>query len=91
MREPTGKMEPTKQTSSEELAEQMPAALDTIKAVMHAHFGIAWAWHCGIVRCFMDENASRAAANRAAARVMKICFDYDITAHKQYKSTQTDV
>lgn len=34
----------------------------------------AWAWHCNLAGCAMDEGLSHAAANRAADRMMMTCF-----------------
>lgn len=47
---------------------------------MHEDPAYAWSWHCNIAACAMDEGLSHAAANRTAARFMKLAFDMDSNA-----------
>lgn len=47
--------------------------------------GYAWAWHCNIAMASVDEGIKHKAANRAAARFMKICFDVDTTKFREYR------
>jgi len=46
----------------------------------------AWSWHCNIAMTSVDEGMDHAAANRAAARFMKNCFDIDVTQSAEWKS-----
>jgi hypothetical protein len=55
-------------------------AFTDLKAAMHADPGYAWSWHCVIACAGMDEGLEHAAANRAAARFMRMCFDVDTSA-----------
>lgn len=52
-------------------------AFADLKAAMQEDPGYAWSWHCNIACTTMDEGLDHAAANRAAARFMALCFDVD--------------
>jgi hypothetical protein len=52
-------------------------AFGDLKAALQADPGYAWSWHCNIAVASMDEGMEHAAANRAAARFMRMCFDVD--------------
>jgi hypothetical protein len=57
--------------------EGVPAAMSTVIAEMKADYSYAWSWHCVAACCAMDEGLNHEAANRAAARLMKMAFDVD--------------
>ena len=48
----------------------------------------AWGWHCNIAMSSYDEGLDLPAANRAAARFMKILLDIDMTKHEHFADTQ---
>jgi hypothetical protein len=52
-------------------------AFADLKAAMQADPGYAWSWHCNIACAAKDEGLDHAAANRAAARFMFMCFGVD--------------
>ena len=45
---------------------------------MQEDHGFAWAVHCNIACPFMDEGGRHEAANRAASRIMKVFFNFDV-------------
>jgi len=59
--------------------------LNAIKAAMAADRGFAWTWQCNLACCCMDEGADSEAANRSAARFMKLAFSIDVTRFYEYK------
>jgi hypothetical protein len=61
-------------------------AIATIIKATKADDDYAWTWHANIAVCFMDEGGSHEAANCAAARFMKTCFDVDVTKLDQWRS-----
>lgn len=50
-------------------------ALAALQKHLKEDDGYAWSWHCNIAVQIMDEGVDHATANRAAARIMKACFD----------------
>lgn len=64
------------------------AAMDTLRAAIKADEGYAWSWHCNIAMASFDEGLSHDAANAAAARFMKMCFDVDTS--EMHKTNDID-
>ena len=52
-------------------------ALQTLSFHMRIDPELAWGWHCNVAIASQDEGMSHEAANRAAARFMKMAFDVD--------------
>lgn len=59
-------------------------AMETLKKAMRSDSDYAWSWHCAIWSCAYDEGLHTAAANRAAARAMKMAFDIDTSIHPNF-------
>lgn len=53
------------------------AGLTAIKQAMERDYSYAWSWHCVVACCAMDEGLSHEAANKAAARLMRMAFGID--------------
>lgn len=51
--------------------------MNALKAAIQDDPGYAWSWHCNVTCCAMDEGVEHDAANRIAARFMKLAFDVD--------------
>lgn len=64
-------------TSAAQPASDVAEAFSRIAQAMQADFNYAWSWHCNIAMSSHDEGMEIKAANRAAARFMKLCFDVD--------------
>lgn len=47
--------------------------------------GIAWAWHCNIACCVMNEGIHHKTSNIIAARFMKLAFGVDVTTFPEWK------
>lgn len=60
------------------------AAFNVVRDAMVADSEYAWSWHCNIAMASVDEGMDHAAANRAAARFMQICFGVDTSKSPQY-------
>lgn len=60
-------------------------SMDVIRKAIHIDEDYAWSWHCNLAMTSYDEGLSHKSANKAAARFMQICFDYDVTELKFYK------
>jgi hypothetical protein len=71
------------------MPDKMANALNILKQAILDDPEYAWAWHCNLAMSAYDEGLPRPAANRAAARFMKILFDIDMTKHEFFKDTQT--
>ena len=63
-------------------------AIDTLKEAFKKDPDYAWSWHCNIAVCSMDEDMEHDAANRAAAKFMKLAFSIDTEKHKCFAGTQ---
>lgn len=63
-------------------------AMDWLKESMKNDEMYAWSWHCNIAMAAYDEGMEHKAANKAAARFMKLAFDFDVTTMKEYKDIQ---
>jgi hypothetical protein len=50
------------------------ASMASLKDAFQRDSGYAWSWHCNLACCAMDEGMEHGAANRAAARFMKLAF-----------------
>ncbi len=61
------------------MSELIQKSIETLTGAVQSDPEYAWAWHCNIAMCSVDEGMERAAANRAAARFMKIFFNVDTT------------
>jgi hypothetical protein len=60
-------------------------ARQALEAALKADPDYAWAWHCNLAMPIMDDlKVSREHANWAAARLMRHCFDIDITRHANW-------
>ena len=62
-------------------------AIDTLKKAFKNDPEYAWAWHCNIAMSAYDEGLDKPAANRSAARFMRL-FDIDMTKHEHFMDTQ---
>lgn len=62
--------------------------LKVMSEAMKADMDFAWSWHCNIAMASVDEGMDHAAANRAAARFMKLAFGVDTTKCEHYADTQ---
>ncbi|MDR2213954.1 MAG: hypothetical protein LBE21_10070 [Pseudomonadales bacterium] len=60
-------------------------AVDVLKAAIQTDPALAWSWHCAIWSGAHDEGLETGAANRAAARVMKMAFGADTTVHENFR------
>ena len=63
-------------------------AIDVLKVAVNNDSEYAWSWHCNLAMSAYDEGLSKPAANRSAARFMKLLFDVDMTKHEYFKDTQ---
>jgi hypothetical protein len=52
-------------------------AFNRLKKALNDDPDYAWSWHCNIAVAYQDEGGTHQAANRAAARFMRNCFDAD--------------
>ena len=50
-------------------------AMAHLSAAMNDDPAYAWSWHCTIACCAMDEGLAHEAADKAAARFMRLAFD----------------
>lgn len=66
------------------LATEVGDALDVLKNAFKNDPYFAWTWHCAIWSGAHDEGLADDAANRAAARVMKMAFDIDTSENAQF-------
>lgn len=66
------------------LATEVGDALDVLKNAFKNNPDFAWTWHCAIWSGAHDEGLSSDAANRAAARVMKMAFDIDTSENANF-------
>lgn len=62
--------------------------MKTIKRAIECDKDYAWAWHCNLAMSSYDEGLDLPAANRAAARFMRVCFGVDMTQHENFSDTQ---
>ncbi len=61
-------------------------AMDDLKSAMREDPGYAWAWHCNLAMPISDSiGATHENANVAAAYLMALLFDCDITTHPHYE------
>lgn len=67
------------------MSEEIKQAFDVLKNAVNNDPDYAWSWHCNIAMAFVDEGGSHEAANKAAARIMSILFEHDITKHPHYQ------
>ncbi len=65
--------------------------MDRLSATMREDEYYAWTWHCNLAMPMQDEGMSFAAANRAAARIMKNFFDVDTTKSEFYQNYRDSV
>jgi hypothetical protein len=63
-------------------------AFDVIKHAILDDSEYAWSWQCNLACPFLDENIPHKAANKAAARILRILFGVDITKHQNYMDMQ---
>ena len=61
--------------------------MEGLRAAMREDEYYAWTWHCNLAMPMQDEGMSFAAANRAAARIMKNFFDVDPTKSEFYRDS----
>ena len=73
------------------MSDEIKNGLKVIKQAFEEDFGYAWAWHCNLAMASYDEGLDLAAANRAAARFIRILLDYDITESEEFKNTQKEI
>lgn len=66
------------------MATEVGDALDVLKNAFKNDPYFAWTWHCAIWSGAHDEGLADDAANRAAARVMKMAFDIDTSENAQF-------
>lgn len=63
------------------MSEEIKNAIDTLRKAMQEDYGYAWAWHCNIAVCMMDEmngnDDDHEIANKGAARFMQLLFKID--------------
>ncbi len=59
--------------------------LQVISDSMAYDTALAWGWHCNIAMAYQDEGGTHVAANRAAARFMKLAFGLDTSKLPQYR------
>lgn len=55
-----------------------------LSKAVKADASYAWSWHCNIAMASVDEGLDHAAANRAAARFMYMCFGVDTSKSKYF-------
>jgi len=74
------------------MSEKVPIStvIHELTQIMKSDQDYSWAWLCNISVSAQDEGLNRPAANRAAARFMKLLFDIDMTEHEHFQSTQTE-
>ena len=70
------------------MSDKLKTAISNLKASFQRDPGYAWAWQCNLAMCAYDEGLNKPAANRSAARFMKLLFDIDMTKHKYFDDTQ---
>jgi hypothetical protein len=63
-------------------------AITTLREAFHNDPEYAWSWHCNLAMSAYDEGLCKPAANRAAARFMRLAFDIDMTKHEFFSNTQ---
>lgn len=61
-------------------------SIDILKEAIQEDDDYAWTWHCNFAVPFQDEGASHEQANRAAARIMSLLFEVDVTKLEQWQS-----
>jgi len=66
--------------------EETATAFRVLQYSLMIDTGYAWSWHCNLAMASVDEGMDHVAANRAAARFMKNCFDVDVTLSPEWKS-----
>jgi len=71
------------------LSSQISDPLSELERVFRTDPEYAWAWQCNLAMAAYDEGLDKAAANRAAARAMKLLFEIDMTNHEFFHQTQT--
>lgn len=62
----------------------MMIAFRVLRRSLASDRGFAWGWHCNVAMASVDEGMEHAAANRAAARFMNLCFGVDTSRFQQY-------
>lgn len=67
------------------MSEEIKQAFDVLKNAVNNDPDYAWSWHCNLAMPFVDEGGSHETANKAAARIMSILFEHDITKHPHYQ------
>lgn len=60
-------------------------AWDVLKRAAKEDPDWAYAVHCNLAMPCVDEGASHEVGNKAAARIMSVLFDHDITTHPHYQ------
>lgn len=72
----------------------MPAAWDAsisdawhrLSERMQEDHGFAWAVQCNLACPFIDEGGSHESANRAASRIMRMLFHFDVEQLDEWKA-----
>lgn len=68
-------------------------AFEALKNALQQDADYAWSWHCNIAMAHYDamseagcdgHDARHKTANNGAARFMKLCFDIDMTKHRNF-------
>lgn len=67
------------------MSEEIKKAWEVLKKAAKEDPEWAWAVHCNLAMPVVDEGGSHELGNRAAARMMSVLFDCDITKHPHYK------
>jgi len=71
----------------------VPDAFNVLKNALKADPDYAWGWHCNIAMAqydamsaagYTDHDAKHKTSNNGAARFMSLCFEVDITKHKNF-------
>ena len=66
------------------MSDEIKRAFDVLKEAMQADSEYAWSWHCNIAMASINEGMEHMAANQAAARFMKLCFDVDTSKSPRF-------
>ena len=74
------------------VSEDFPIALQRVRDEMANTPSLAWAWHCNIACCAIDEGLTHREANRAAFRFMRLAFsvsDYEPAGWDSLRKPET--
>ena len=63
-------------------------AMEVLTEAVRQDPDYAWTWQANLAASAFDEGMEIDAANRAAARFMKLLFKVDMTKHKLFVNTQ---